>query len=331
MTDKQRKAMNDSFVERIARTRTDKGKKISGGMVETRSQKSSEGQKEMLEVEVHPDPTIDENRAGHGPEGCGNTRLASEFTPVEQAQDFATSTGTLDREEMSELSDNSTENVATTRSSKDNTMMHGATEKPATSPSFSERLKNTLGKIFPFTMGTGTGDEAETQEEEEDDDEQVDLRSQKNLGNSTQDNDAYTNGETGSTARFGVVRTISKTTNRSNQSGDFVTMTNSEVRPGKNRNTGPCNPPADPEADFEETSRQRSKTQVSTSTKLPGTDRVTPPLVTQLVDNGALIEKALTNIVDSIGEQNEQMSIRMSELERGVHVKREREREPAGR
>ena len=87
----------------------------------------------MLEVEVHPDPTIDENRAGHGPEGCGNTKLASEFTPVEQFQDFATSTGTL--------SDISTENVATTRSFNDNTMMHGATEKPATSPSFSERLK----------------------------------------------------------------------------------------------------------------------------------------------------------------------------------------------
>ena len=32
--------------------------------------------------------------------------------------------------------------------------------------------------------------------------------------------------ETGSTDQFGVVRTISKTTNGSNQSGDFVTVTN---------------------------------------------------------------------------------------------------------
>ena len=93
--------------------------------------------------------------------------MASESTPVEQGQDFATSTGTLDREEMSELSDISTEIVETTRSSTDNTLMHGVTEKPATSSSFSERVKNTLGNFFPFTMGTGTGDEAETQEEEE--------------------------------------------------------------------------------------------------------------------------------------------------------------------
>ena len=48
-----------------------------------------------------------------------------------------------------------------------------------------------------------------------------------------------------------------------------------------------------------------------------------PPLVTPLVDNGASIEEALTNIVDKIGEQNEKMSLRMSELERAVHVERE--------
>ena len=72
----------------------------------------------------------------------------------------------LDREEMSELSDISTKNVATTRSHTDNTMMVGVTEKPATSSSFSGRVKNTFGNFFPFTMGTGTGDEAETQEEE---------------------------------------------------------------------------------------------------------------------------------------------------------------------
>ena len=69
--------MNDPFVERIARTRTDKGRKVSGGMFETRSQKSSEGQKALLEVEVHPDPAMDENREGHGPEERGNRRLTS--------------------------------------------------------------------------------------------------------------------------------------------------------------------------------------------------------------------------------------------------------------
>ena len=72
--EKQRKAMTDSFVERIARTRTGKGKMVSGSMVETRSQKSSEEQRTMLEVEVHPDrPCMRTKkcmgRTGEGTEG----------------------------------------------------------------------------------------------------------------------------------------------------------------------------------------------------------------------------------------------------------------------
>ena len=161
--------MTDSFVERITRTRTDKGETVSGRMVETRSQKSSEERKPMLKLEVHPDQAMDETQEIHRPEGRGNRRLASESTPVEQGQDFATSTGTLDREEKSELSDISTEIVATRRSPTDNTMMAGVTEKQATSSSFSERVKNTFGNIFAFSMGVGTGDEGESQEEEEDD------------------------------------------------------------------------------------------------------------------------------------------------------------------
>ena len=310
--------MNDPFVERITRTWCDEGEKVSGRMVETRSQKSSEGQKARLEVEVYPDPAMDANQERHGPKGRGNRRLASESTPVEQGLDFATSTGTLDGEEMSELSDISTENVTTTRSPTDNTMMVGVTEKPATSSSFSERVKNAFGNFFPFTIGTGTGDEAETQEEEDD------VGSQVSLSSSTQENDAYTNRATGTMDQFGVVRTISKTTNGSGQSGDFVNMTNSETRTGENRNTGLSNAPADPEVDNEKMSRQRIKSRISASTKLPGIDRVTPPFVTPLVDNGASIEEALTNIVDSIGEHNEQMSLRMSELERAVHIERKK-------
>ena len=214
---------------------------------------------------------------------------------------------------MSELSDISTENLATTRSPTDNTMMLGVTEKPATSTSFSQRVKNTFGNFFSFTMETGTGDEAETQEEEEDDDGQDDFGSQVSFNSSTQENDAYTDREVGIIDKFGVVRTISKTTNGSGQSGDFVNMTNSEMRTSKNRNTGLCDAPADPDVDHEKKSRQRIKAQISTSTKLPGIDRVTPALVTPLVDNGASIEEALTNIVGNIGEQNEQMSLRMSE------------------
>ena len=156
MPEKERKTMNDPFVERITRTQTDKEKTVSGRMVETRRQKSSEEQKAMLEVEVHPDQAMHESQEIHGPEGRGNRRLASESTPVGQGQDFTTSNGTLDREEMSEMSDISTEIVATKKSQTDNTMMTGVTEKLATSSSFSERVQNTFGNIFLFTMGVGT-------------------------------------------------------------------------------------------------------------------------------------------------------------------------------
>ena len=137
--------------------------------------------------------------------------------------------------------------------------MHCMTEKPATSSSFSERVKNTLGSFFPFTMGTDTGNEAETPEEEDDDDEQDDLGSQVSLYSSTQENDAYTNRETGSMDPIYVVRTISKTTNGSGQSGNFVTKTNSEMRTAKNSNTGLYNPPAYPKRRRGRESRPESR------------------------------------------------------------------------
>ena len=131
--------------------------------------------------------------------------------------------------------------------------------------------------------------------------------------------------------KFGVVRTISKEVNTPGQSRGFAIMTNSEPQTGESRNRGLGNALADPEVDNEKTSRQRVKAQISTSTNLPGTNRVTPPLVTPFVDNGAALEEALNNIVDSLGEQNEQMSIRMSELERAVHIERESLREEINR
>ena len=106
---------------------------------------------------------------------------------------------------------------------------------------------------------------------------------------------------------------------------------NSETRIGENRIIGLSNASADPEVDNKKTSRQRIKARISTSSKLPGIDRVTPPLVTPLVENGASIEEALNKIVGSIGEQNEQMYLRMSELERAVHVERESLREEINR
>ena len=300
--EKQRKTMTNPFVERITRTRTGKGKMVSGRMVETRSQKSSDEQKAMLEVAVHPDQAVHENEEMHGPAGRGNRRLASESTPVEQGQDFATPTGTLDRREMSELSDISTEIVATRRSPTDNTMMADVTERQTTSSSFTERMKNTLGNIFPFTMGVGTGNEGDSQEEEEDDDEQVDFGSQVSLNSSTQENEAYVERETGTMDKFGVVRTISKDANTRDQSRGFAIVTNTEPRTGENRNKGLGEALTDPELDSEKTSRQRIRARISTSTKLRGTDRVTPPLVTPLVDNGAALEEALNSIVASIGD-----------------------------
>ena len=107
--------MTNPFVDWIKRSRSDKGETVSGRMVETRSQKTSEERKELLEIEVNTDHTMNDNQEVNGLEGRGR-RLASESTPVEQDHDFATSTGTLDREEMSELSDISTEVTATKRS-----------------------------------------------------------------------------------------------------------------------------------------------------------------------------------------------------------------------
>ena len=326
---KQRRTMTDPFLDWFKRARTDKGETVSGRMVETRSQKTSEERKELLEVEVNTDHAMNENQEVHGLEGRGR-KLASESTPVEQGHDFATSTGTLDREEMSELSDISTEIAATRRSPTGNTMMAGGTEKQTTSSSFSERLRNTLENIFPFTMGGGAGNEGESQEED-DEEEQVDFGSQVSLNSSTQENEAYVERETGTMDKFGVVRTISKEVNTPGQSRGFAIMTNSEPQTGESRNRGLGNALADPDVDNEKTSRQRVKARISTSTKLPGTDRVTPPLVTPLVDNGAALEEALNNIVDSLGEQNEQMSIRMSELEGAVHIERESLREEINR
>ena len=86
---KRRKSMNDIFVKRAAWTRAKKGKKVSGGLVETRSQKASEEEKPILEVEIHPIPALDENWAGHGTEGNGNRRMTSESTHLEQVHIFA--------------------------------------------------------------------------------------------------------------------------------------------------------------------------------------------------------------------------------------------------
>ena len=87
---------------------------------------------------------------------------------------------------------------------------------------FFRKSEEHFGKLLSIYHGNGTGDEAETQEEEEDNDEQDDFGSHVTLNSSTQENDAYTDKETGSMDRFGVVRTKSKTTNGSGQSCQFA-------------------------------------------------------------------------------------------------------------
>ena len=53
--EKQRKTMTDPFVDWI------KGETVSGRMVETRSQKTAEERKELLEVEANTDHAINDN------------------------------------------------------------------------------------------------------------------------------------------------------------------------------------------------------------------------------------------------------------------------------
>ena len=82
-----------------------------------------------------------------------------------------------------------------------------------------------------------------------------------------------------------------------------MTMTNSDMQSGTTRVNGPGTTLVELEAGYEETSTERGTARVSTSTKLSGTNKVTPPLVTQLVKNGASKEEALTRIGDSVSEQ----------------------------
>ena len=78
---KQRKSMNDPFLERTKKTQNKKEKKESG-MVETRNQKAPKDKKAMFEVAIYPNPALDESWAARGTEGNWNRWLTSESTPV---------------------------------------------------------------------------------------------------------------------------------------------------------------------------------------------------------------------------------------------------------
>ena len=69
--------MTDPSVDRIKQARTDKGETVSGRIVETRSQKTSEELKGMLEVEVNTDQAMNDNHQamnGPGHEWTGRER-----------------------------------------------------------------------------------------------------------------------------------------------------------------------------------------------------------------------------------------------------------------
>ena len=104
-------------------------------------------------------------------------------------------------------------------------------------------------------MGLGTGDKVDTQEEEEGNKKFDYFEPQVSLNSSTHENEASLNMETGYSYYFGVVRTINKSFDGIEQSGEFMTMTNLEVQPGKNTNTRSSITPAGPVADYEETSK----------------------------------------------------------------------------
>ena len=155
--------------------------------------------------------------------------------------------------------------------------------------------------------------------------------SQVSLSSSTHKNEAPVNKENGYSDQFGLFRTTNTTVSGIQQSRDFLILANSNMQSGKTRVTGSGTTLGELEVEYKETSKQRRTARVSTITKLPGTNKVTPTLETSLMDNGASMEEALTRIVDSLGEHNEQISIRMSDLERAVNVERESLREEINR
>ena len=115
--------------------------------------------------------------------------------------------------------------------------------------------------------------------------------------------------------QFGAVRTINKTIYGKQESREFMTTE-------ATRATGSRTTLGELDAEYEGPPRQRGTRRVSTSSELPGTNKVTRTLLNPLVDNRSSVEEALTRVV----EQNKQGPLRMSEIERAVHA----ERDPVG-
>ena len=102
--ERQKNSMNDHFVEKTKKTTSKKRKKVPLAERLKPGVKACEEKRKKLEAEIHRSSAQDGNQAGYGTEGNGIRRLTSDSTPVEQGHDIASSTGTLEREENSELS-----------------------------------------------------------------------------------------------------------------------------------------------------------------------------------------------------------------------------------
>ena len=59
-------------------------------------------------------------------------------------------------------------------------------------------------------------------------------------------------------------------------------------------------------AKYDETSRQRYAERVSTSTKLSATNRATPSFMAHLINKGISMDKALSRVMEKMGEQKQQ-------------------------
>ena len=151
-------------------------------------------------------------------------------------------------------------------------------------------------------MGTGTSDEVKTHKGDDDNGEIDESESQVSLSSSTHENKTLVNTEKGYLDQFGAVRTINKTMDGIQQSREFMTTENSKMQSGATTATGSRTTLVELDAEYEGPSRQRGTSQVLTSTKLPGRNKVTPTLLTPLVESRASAEEALTRVVDSMGE-----------------------------
>ena len=111
------------------------------------------------------------------------------------------------------------------------------------------------------------------------------------------------------------------------RSSEFLTKVTSDTQAEATKVIRSVTTLREVEADYERPLKQREAARFSTNTKLSVTNKMTQPLVTPLVVDRMSIEEALTRFMDRMCEQQEQISNRMSALEKERERESERERE----